>query len=120
MGGALSSLSTEHLPSLGGQALRIVLRIRAMEFLGVRVFQIVRSRGCRAFPASLSSIEHEDPGAWAAQCKHPVVGVGEDPMPIPVLGCPRVGHELSDLPDVLLAAALVSAVTALPTTEPTS
>ena len=27
-------------------------------------------------------------------------------MPIPVLGCARVGHELGDLPDILLAAAV--------------
>src|SRR2546425_5949204 len=59
------------------------------------------------FPyTTLFRSQHEDPGAWAAQRKHPVVGVGEDPMPIPVLGCPRVGHELSDLPHVLLAAAV--------------
>src|SRR3989475_5554577 len=96
----------QHLPRLVCEALRIVLRIGAMEFSCVRILQIVWSRRLRTLPAGLSSIQHEDPGAWAAQRKHPVVGVGEDPMPIPVMGCPRVGHELSDLPDVLLAAAV--------------
>src|SRR2546425_11860454 len=96
----------QHLLRLVCEALRIVLRIGAIEFSGVRILQIVRSRRLRTLPAGLSSIQHEDPGAWAAQRKHPVVGVGEDPMPIPVLGCPRVGHELGDLPDILLAAAV--------------
>src|SRR2546428_11904127 len=98
--------SVPHLPRLVCEALRIVLRIGAIEFSCVRILQIVWSRRLGTVPAGLSSIQHEDPGAWAAQRKHPVVGVGEDPMPIPVLGCPRVGHELSDLPDVLLAAAV--------------
>src|SRR2546426_11363305 len=96
----------QHLPHLVCEALGIVLRIGAMEFSGVRILQIVWSRRLRTLPAGLSSIQHEDPGAWAAQRKHPLVGVGDDPMPIPVMGCPRVGHELSDLPDVLLAAAV--------------
>src|SRR3989475_10536568 len=85
--------SVQHLPRLVCEALRIVLRIGAIEFSCVRILQIVWSRRLGTVPAGLSSIQHEDPGAWAAQRKHPVVGVGEDPMPIPVLGCPQVGHE---------------------------
>src|SRR5438128_4834507 len=96
----------QHLPRLVCEALRIVLRIGAMEFSCVRILQIVWSRRLRTLPAGLSSIQHEDPGAWAAQRKHPVVRVGEDPMPIPVLGCPPDGHELVALPDILLAPAV--------------
>src|SRR3989475_2550817 len=96
----------QHLPRLVCEALRIVLRIGAIEFSCVRILQIVWSRRLGTVPAGLSSIQHEAPGAWPAQGNHPVVAVGQDPMPFPVWGCPRVGHELSDLPDVLLAAAV--------------
>src|SRR5256885_8371955 len=71
--------SVQHLPRLVCEALRIVLRIGAIEFSCVRILQIVWSRRLGTVPAGLSSIQHEDPGAWAAQRKHPVVGV-ERPM----------------------------------------
>src|SRR5439155_27287454 len=74
----------QHLLRLVCEALRIVLRIGAIEFSCVRILEIVRSRRHRTLPAGLSSIQHDDSGAWAAQCKHPAVGAGEELMPIAV------------------------------------
>src|SRR2546426_11240227 len=78
-------LPPEHLPHLRREAPRIVLRVGAIEFLGVGVFEIIRSRRCHTLPARLSSVQHEDPRTRAAQREHPVIRVRQDSVPIPVL-----------------------------------
>src|SRR5437867_8353053 len=46
----------EHLLHLGREAPRIVLRVGAIEFLGVGILEIIRSRRCHTLPARLSSV----------------------------------------------------------------
>src|SRR3989454_5745965 len=67
---------------------------------------LFRSR-CHTLPARLSSVQHEDPRTRAAQREHPVIRVRQDSVPIPVLCCPRVGHDLRHPPDILLTATVL-------------
>src|SRR5947209_20080492 len=65
--------SVQHLPRLVCEALRIVLRIGAIEFSCVRILQIVWSRRLGTVPAGLSSIQRSEErrvgkGCWYSVC----------------------------------------------------